>query len=69
MGPRSFDRGDIETLTVPVPRATLQWGRGLLTAEMPRAQSGSLPVSALQWGRGLLTAEMRAVREALPALL
>ena len=38
---------------------SLQWGRGLSTAEMTRATSLSTPPSLLQWGRGLSTAEMQ----------
>jgi len=38
MGPRSFDRGNIRSGRSAAGVATLQWGRGLLTAETRRAK-------------------------------
>ncbi len=38
---------------------TLQWGRGLLTAEMRERFAMARISQLLQWGRGLLTAEIR----------
>ncbi len=39
-------------------RDPLQWGRGLLAAEMRHARQAAAWIKELQWGRGLLAAEM-----------
>ena len=39
----------------------LQWGRGLLAAEMHLPDTGQLLRYWLQWGRGLLAAEIRSM--------
>ena len=60
MGPGSFDPGNSPKLTTcGSNRPTLQWGRGLLTPEMPKRGPMRAPIHRLQWGRGLLTPEMR----------
>ncbi len=58
MGPRSWDRGEPRQVGSSAADAfTLQWGRGLGTAERdPRRREGA-PRKSLQWGRGLGTAE------------
>ncbi len=58
MEPRSFDRGDaIATERVYTGFASLQWSRGLLTAETGTQTAASWFSQSLQWSRGLLTAE------------
>ena len=45
MGPGSFDPGNRRNDTMPTTTQWLQWGRGLLTPEMPRRRSHpGLPV-------------------------
>ena len=59
MGPRLVSRGN-----PPAPSdlaagdKMLQWGRGLLAAEMASFFMFGYLLSSLQWGRGLLAAEI-----------
>ncbi len=60
MGPRLVSRGNVHR---PVDESAmlrqLQWGRGLLAAEMRRRiHRVEHAERQLQWGRGLLAAEM-----------
>jgi hypothetical protein len=58
MGPRLVSRGNVEEENKRLRELLLQWGRGLLAAEITLY---SLTVSLylkLQWGRGLLAAEI-----------
>ncbi len=67
MGPRSFDRGNLnDAAFVDQQRAALQWGRDLLIAEIKRIQWLHNTQYTLQWGRDLLIAEMH---NALPCLV
>ncbi len=65
MEPRSFDRGDARSPAGVITTFSLQWSRGLLTAETG-GWSGSMRLlyCALQWSRGLLTAETFSRRAA-----
>ncbi len=68
MGPRSFDRGNaLGSLAQNSNQTGLQWGRGLLTAEMAPPTHRTFTWRWLQWGRGLLTAEMPGLFAAPPA--
>ena len=48
--------------TIPLSRVKgLQWGRGLLTADVPVGVYNAGTVFVLQWGRGLLTADVAKI--------
>ncbi len=58
MGPRSWDRGEeVEAIGREAQVKSLQWGRGLGTAERSPKCLATRRTIALQWGRGLGTAE------------
>src|SRR5690606_40019423 len=46
------------SLPFPAFPTTLQWGRGLSTAEISKAKIERVKLELLQWGRGLSTAEI-----------
>ena len=63
MGPRLVSRGNvIRSDRTLIPKYSLQWGRGLLAAEMsPGTVAERRYVDMLQWGRGLLAAEISSI--------
>jgi len=58
MGPRLISRGDVFARKKAEIPLDLQWGRGLLAAEIEADMTWANLVNALQWGRGLLAAEI-----------
>ncbi len=63
MGPRLVSRGNVDELDHADSRIKrLQWGRGLLAAEISRSDRTTCYRHALQWGRGLLAAEIDGYR-------
>ena len=60
MGPRLVSRGNTNQSFSSLPESSrLQWGRGLLAAEMGGLhKSLGIAKGKLQWGRGLLAAEI-----------
>src|SRR5437763_164258 len=56
MGPRSDERGNDAPITFRPFAVALQWGRALMSAEIPSAwRPPGLPPE-LQWGRALMSA-------------
>ncbi len=47
-----------DNLLGTVSRIVLQWGRALMSAEMPWTWAIRRPRASLQWGRALMSAEM-----------
>ncbi len=60
MGPRLVSRGNVrEVISRLLDQTGLQWGRGLLAAEISQKSGHELAISSLlQWGRGLLAVEI-----------
>ena len=59
MGPRLVSRGNAKTpVAAGAAGVMLQWGRGLLAAEMTYKGIDVIQEGWLQWGRGLLAAEI-----------
>ena len=58
MGPHSFERGDVGIRSAAGRVGSLQWGRTLSSAEMPKDKLELVEGAALQWGRTLSSAEI-----------
>ena len=58
MGPRVNARGNFLITAAAVIVGVLQWGRGLMPAEMYSLDPMVSLLLALQWGRGLMPAEI-----------
>src|SRR6266403_6188073 len=59
MGPRSFERGNVDDPRYPVQRdEQLQWGRAHSSAEITGKYARTDANAALQWGRAHSSAEM-----------
>ena len=58
MGPRSDERGNVQTPIHLVRSSKLQWGRAQMSAEILTLGVGLLQRRGLQWGRAQMSAEI-----------